>query len=127
MAAPHAARRSGLSRLRAQILASYLSPKPASTHDLRDRAVMVGWVARWLAKLGDPHEEVWSVGDFSRFNDKFAAVEAEFESMLKDGVVTQPHPDFMDHHKPPPGTYILTALGAAQAMAVLAAAEGGKK
>ena len=110
-----------ISRLRAEILACYLAPKPEGAHDLRDRAVMVGGVARWLARLGDPHEKPWSVGDFARFNEKYAEVGAELEKMLAEGVVTQPHPDFMDHHRPPPDTYNLTALGAAQAMAVLAA------
>lgn len=117
-------------RLRAEILAAFCAPAPTSPLDLRDRAIMVGAVARWLCNL--PEEtDGWNADGFGRFNAKYAEVAAELERMLAAGIVMQPHADLMDHHKPPKDTYTLTPLGAAQAMAVLAvsraAAAGGAR
>ena len=106
-------------RLRAEILAAFCVPEPTNAHDLRDRAVMVGAVARWLSGLDDD-SKAWAPADFERYSAKYAEVAAECERMLADGLMLQPHPDLMDHHKPPRDTYSLTALGATQAMAVLA-------
>ena len=106
-------RRDGdLSPIRAQILACFLAPEPTSSFDLRDRAIMVRNVAEFMVSLDGPRTALALALTENM-------VRTECAKMRDDGLVLEPAPNIMDHHKPPPDTYILTPGGEALAWAVL--------
>ena len=105
-----------MSVLRAQILACFCVPEPTGTHDMKDRCVMAGPVARFVSGVQKPE----TPDEFVQIDRAYREVVAEAERMVAEGILDRPHPHLMDHHEAPRDTYILTQIGVSQALAVLA-------